>query len=130
MKRILIELDESCSLGPWIAAARSLEARGIISFDAAVHFAERFLECISFRSSSTDAEKVRLSEGMQRIEKEHGLTEEEYWTLDEAPPEWLALSEAWDRRDDVIQIEVLRELGHDDIADLLAKDRRSAAKPE
>ncbi len=67
---------------------------------------------------------LRISSEMQRIERAHGLTEDEYWTLDEAPPDWRALSEEWDRRDDAIQIATLRALGHDDIADLLAKDRR------
>ena len=61
MSRIIIELDASADPGPWIAAARSLEARALISFDAAVHFAERFLECISFRASTIDSEMLRIS---------------------------------------------------------------------
>jgi hypothetical protein len=124
MRRIVIELDESAEPGPWIAAARSLEARAIISFDAVVHFTEKFLESVSFRSSTSDAEMVRLSDEMERIERSHGLTEDEHWTLDQAPPEWLVLSEAWDRRNDAIKIATLRALGHDDLADLLAKDPR------
>ncbi len=106
------------------AAARSLEARGIISVDASVYFTERFLECVSFHASNTDAELVRLSAEMRRIEKEHGLSEDDFWAIDEAPPEWRVLSNAWDQRDDAIQIAALRALGHDDIADLMESDLR------
>jgi hypothetical protein len=124
MGRIVLALDETAEPGPWIAAARSLEARGTISFDAVAYFAGRFLECISFHSSTCDAEMLRISDEMRRIEKVHGLHEDESWSLDEAPPEWLDLNKAWDQRDDAIKIATLRALGHEDLADLVAKDPR------
>ena len=120
--RIRKELDGSPEPGPWLAAARSLEARGVISADAVVYFAEIFLECVTLQATGSDPELLHLHDEMERVERAHGLREDEYWHLDEAPAEWNALNEAWERRDRAIRVATLHGLGHDDIAELLERN--------
>ena len=98
--RVRRELDDTAAPGPWIAAAHALAAKGIISEDGLRYFLEIFLECVTLRSTVSDPEMLRLSEEMRRVELAHGLGEDDYWLLDEAPAEWRALSDAWERRDD------------------------------
>jgi hypothetical protein len=42
--------------------------------------------------------------------------------VSDAPAEWLAMNDAWDRRNNAILVETLRELGQTDLAHLLEKD--------
>ena len=123
--RIRWELDAEPNPGPWIAAARALHQRGLLSDDAVIYFVEIFLECITFQAAEGDSELLRIREAMDAIERAHGLGEDEYWRVDEAPPEWRELSAAWDVRADAINVAVLRELGHADLAGELERDARA-----
>jgi hypothetical protein len=117
LERIRQDLDATPEPGPWIDAARTLNERLIISEDTMYYFMELFTECIVYRGSNPDVELVRIREEMIAIERAHGLREDEYWQLDDAPPEWRSLNEAWERRSNEVVASVLRELGHTDIAD-------------
>jgi len=119
LERIRVELDRTPEPGPWIAAARSLEAKGAISADAVYYFVELFLECITAQAAWNDPEMLRLYGEMDRVKREHGLGEDDDWLVHEAPAEWQALNAAWDRRDEEIRVATLRALGHHDIADVM-----------
>lgn len=121
MSRIREELDRTPEPGPWIAAARALAAKEAISADAVYYFVETFLDCITARAYSNDPEILRLNGEIDRVRFEYGLSEDEDWLVNEGPPEWRALTAAWDRRDDEIRVATLRALGHDDIADVLER---------
>jgi hypothetical protein len=121
--RIREGLDADPKPGPWIAAARTLSERLIISDDTLYYLVEMFTECLVYAGSQSDPELVRISDEIEAIERAHGLNGDEYWRLDEGPPEWQRLNENWDHRADEIVGACLRELGHADIADLREKNR-------
>jgi hypothetical protein len=116
--RILDDLDARPEPGPWIDAARTLSERLIISEDTFYYFAEKFTECVIFAASQADAELVRIATAMEEIERAHGLRDDDYWHINEAPEEWQSLNKDWDRRADEIANDCLRDAGHADIAAL------------
>lgn len=120
--RIRKDLDDAPVPGPWIEAARTLRDRGQLSDDAVIYLAEIFTECLLFEAAVNDPELVRIRDAMDDIEADHGLDEDEDWYVDEAPPDWQALSAEWDRRADAIVTAKLRELGFRDLADVRARD--------
>lgn len=122
MGRIRRELDDTRDPGPWIAAARTLAAEGVISADAVYYFVEILLECITLQSTSHDGEMLRLEHEMDQLKRAHGLRDDEEWYVNEGPPEWTSLNDAWNERDREIRVSTLRTLGHGDIADLLEHD--------
>jgi hypothetical protein len=122
MGRILADLDANPEPGPWLAAARSLGDRLVISFDAVYYFAEKFTECLILSASGSDTDLLRIQGELQAIERAHGLTEDEYWRLDEAPDEWRALNDAWDARSYEIVGAALRAYGHSDLAEVYERE--------
>lgn len=122
MRRIRAELEETPEPGPWIAAARALAAQSVITENAALFLTEIFLECITFNAVHSDPEIVRLYAELDRVKREHGLSEDEDWLVHEGPPEWQELNAAWNRRDDEIRAAALRALGYGEIADLMERD--------
>jgi hypothetical protein len=124
LSRIRADLDAAPDPGPWIAGARTLSERLIISDNAFHYFAELFTECVVLSASLSDPDLCRLRDEMETIERAHGLREDEYWDLEDSPAEWRDLNEAWDRRADEIVVSCLRQLGHADLADLRAQNPR------
>src|ERR1043165_9883707 len=122
MARIRNDLDARPVIGPWIAGARTLSERLIISENAFYYFTELFTDNLMFEVSQTDGELCRLRDAMEAIERAHGLREGEYWLTFEGPDEWRVLDDEWNRRADVVVNSVLRELGHGDVADLREGD--------
>ena len=116
--RIIEDLEAKPEPGPWIAAARTLSERLIISEDAFYYLAQMFNESLLFAASVDDPELSRLRRGMEEIERAHGLREGEYWAIPEATDDWRELNDAWDRRSDELLNSSLRELEHGDLADL------------
>jgi hypothetical protein len=76
-------------------------------------------EQMSFRWSAADPELLRLAAAMDEIERSHGLSEEESFTLRDGPAEWIALSHEWDRRLDVIWADEFRRVGEPELARLM-----------
>jgi hypothetical protein len=93
---------------------------GALSDDEAHYLIGFFTESFTFRFSDTDAELLDLHAQMRAVEARYGLPEEEGgFLLSEAPPEWLALSQAWDRRLDHLWAALLRDLGEPEMASIL-----------
>ena len=121
LERILQDLDADPNPAPWLDGARTLWERLIISEDTLYYLVEMFTECLVLRGSSEDADLARLRKEMEAIERARGLREGEYWHLDEAPADWLALDEQWNRRSDEIVNSYLREAHHADLAEMREK---------
>ena len=115
--RIRQDLDARPEPGEWIAAARTLSDRLIISFDTLYFFAELFTECLLFEASGADPELATIESEMETVERAHGLREDEYWHVDDAPEDWLVLNDAWERRAREIVAAALRSCGQSDLAE-------------
>jgi hypothetical protein len=124
LARIRHDLDGNPDPGPWIAAARTLSERLIISENAFYYFAELFTECVVLAASDSDPALCRTRDEMEDIERAHGLRDDEYWRPDDAPDDWRALNDAWDRRADEIVVSCLRETANADLADLREQNPR------
>lgn len=122
MVRITKELDASAAPGPWIRAAQTLADDAQISPNAALYLIERFLESVTMKAAASDPEMLRIEAELDRVRRAHGLAEDEDWYVHEGPPEWQALNEEWNRRDDALRAAKLREVGRDDLATLLERD--------
>jgi hypothetical protein len=121
-QRVRTDLDDTQEAGTWIGAAHTLAERGTISDDALCYFVEILLESVTLSATSEDPELVRIEDAMRAVESAHGLAEDEFWYLDEAPPEWVALNDQWDARTNAVAIAFLRTLGHARLADLREQD--------
>jgi hypothetical protein len=118
LSRIRDDLDANPDPGPWIAGARALSERLIINESSFYYFAELFTECVVFAASNSDPALCRLRDEMEAIERAHGLRDDEFWAIDDAPPEWRDLNDAWDRRADEIVVSHWRQAGNTDLADV------------
>ena len=76
MKRIRTELDDTREPGPWITAARTLAAEGVISADAVYYFVEILLECSTLHAAAHDGEMLRLEHEMDQVKRAHGLRDD------------------------------------------------------
>jgi hypothetical protein len=118
--RIRHDLEESTDPdpAPWLAAARTLSERLIISESSFYYFAEIFTECMIFSASAADPELVGIRDEMDGIEIAYGLAEGQIWPLEEAPVEWAELNDKWNARANEIVVTTLRRAGHADLAEV------------
>jgi hypothetical protein len=123
LMRIRDDLDANPEPGPWIAGARTLSERLIISENSFHYLAEILAECLMFAASSSDPVLCRIRDEIASIERAHGLREDESWHIDDGPAEWRSLNAAWDRRADEIFAADLRRFGNADLADLVERNR-------
>lgn len=122
MAWIYIGLSESGDPAAWIAAARRLRERLVISEDAFYHFANKLTECVVSEGSKHDPELVRLEAEIRSIERAGGLEEGEYYSVADSPPELRALDDLWSQRAHHLVAEYLRTHGHADVASLIVGD--------
>lgn len=101
---------------------QAMRDAGALEENEAWHLLYWTLEQMSDQWTATDAELVRLMVAMEAVERQHGLTEDEYFYLDDAPDDFLALSNEWDRRLNVIWAGELTTLGEPEMARLVLTD--------
>ena len=123
LKRIRDDLGANPDPAPWLNAARTIWERLLISEDSWLYLVELFTECLEEHGFRHDPELVRISSEMEAIERAHGLGEDQYWRLHEAPADWKELETAGNVRADDIVNAYLRDSGHADVADLREKHR-------
>lgn len=123
LDRILNDLDAAPAPAPWISAARTLSERLIISEDAFLYFAMLFTDCALLEESERDPELTRLADAMIVIERAHRLRDDETFVVEDAPEDWRALNESWERRADAIIAQTLRQASQSDIALLFEESR-------
>lgn len=101
--------------------ARNARLAGELSFAQYVYSIEHWIVGIIHEGRWLDGHYTELesiSEGIGRIEQEHGLQPEETWKVNEGPAEWNNLNEKYGKILDGKALETLREFGFDEVADL------------
>lgn len=75
----------------------------------------------------TDTHPVlsRIGAELERIEREHGLPEGEYWHVHEGPPDWQALNREWDAVYDELLIDIFLRNGEREMAEACAAGEQS-----
>ena len=63
-----------------------------------------------------DPEIDRIVADMQNIERENGLRPDESYSLEDAPPDWLALNTEFESRADAMTTQLFRDGGLADLA--------------
>jgi hypothetical protein len=117
-----IRIDARADFSGWLSAARTLEARGVMSLSAVCYLAEILLEDTGFDPVESDAELCRLTQELEAMERADGLGTDEFWVKGEEPPEWIACNAAWEARMEVLIVECLRGAGQNDLAELRERD--------
>ena len=84
-----------------------------------------FLDDIAEKRKETDTELARISRAIDRKEKDYGLGKDEDWPPGEAPDDVEKLRAAYDARSSQIDIDVMREHGEDEMADLFLNDEKT-----
>ena len=123
LDRIRAGLGEPPEPAPWIAAARTLSERLIISENTFYYLASLFAESLIDAAAYSDPELTRLSNELQTIERAYGLKEDEGFLVSDAPPDWSAVNQAWEQRADRIVADYLRASRNADLASMLEAKR-------
>lgn len=104
-----------------VALARALYASRRISTQEYVFFAVSPVEDVHdgrVMDGGYDSELGPISRAIEEIRKQHGLAQEEFWPRGEGPEEYVRVNEQYEAVLDKKFLEVLREFGLDDLADL------------
>jgi hypothetical protein len=110
------------------ALAKLLRKAGNMSYGEYIFSAGHcaiYLHQSRMLSGHYEAELKPITDKMRAIEAAHGLKEDHYWLVDDAPSEYRVLSRQYDLVLDQHIEHVMREIGLDDVADLFRDDRRA-----
>lgn len=102
-----------------VAAAQLLRDSGVIDAEAAFFLIGMFAEEGVAAMLDDDPELASLSKRMQEIEASHGLGEDDFWFIPEAPMDWQLVEREWKLRFDRLQASLLRECGEAEMARML-----------
>ena len=106
----------------WIFEVKRARERGVINLALAHFLIFKFAESAMMQLVDRDPLLSSLNGQLERIEREHGLTEDEAWNVNEGPPEWQALNREWDTRYDEILLDIFLRNGELEIAETYAAD--------
>ena len=104
--------------------ARKNQDAGLADEAACFFFKTIALDRLSEERIMKDAELARISADIEKQEKEYGLKEDEDWPAGEAPENVEALRAVYNERCHQITIDVMREHGEDEIADLFQDNEK------
>ena len=76
------------------------------------------LDLLATDRAQDDRELEQISHAIGEIRKKHGLKDEEDLRIGEGPEEYIHLNKQWDARYNKLNLDVLREFGFNDLADL------------
>jgi len=110
----------------WLRLVRSLRAAGRITKAQYVCYAGSRLEGVwsdRFFAGAYTEHLRAVQDAMEAIERREGLQRGHYWARGDEPEDYRALNEEYERIHDAQLVEVMREFGEGELADLLAKDR-------
>ena len=117
MPKIAALTDESLSTTKYCREAKSLPPD--VRFFAIAWILERIALSRPSNGDGTD----RVFERMEALEEAHWLTNEHRWETDESEAEYVELQNEFDRIDEERQVEVFREHGEVEMADLFQFNR-------
>lgn len=100
----------------WIREVQRARDVGAISAAIARFLIFKFAESTITALIDSHPRLAAISKQVERIEREHGLEEDEYWYVHEGPPEWQALNQEFDRVVDEIMAETFRRNGELELA--------------
>jgi hypothetical protein len=102
-----------------IAAVVTLADGAKLDDDEAAYLIGLFAEEIIDWAYDHDPELIAISQKIEKVERAHGLDEDEAWAADGGPPEWQALQKDWECRSDRLQADAMRRAGAQRFAALL-----------
>ena len=108
-----LQLDANASDEERLSVYQAIRDASVLPADAGFYLVTWQIDAMS--SKAAEAELCDMDEQMIAIEHEHGLNEAEFWTPEEAPPEYerlrLAYQEAWND----IFVRLLRHFGEHEV---------------
>ena len=120
---IISDIEGGDDVAPWVQAVQVARELPALEDAIAWFMIDCFCEIMFRPLIQSDALLSAISAEMEALERAHGLGEDEAFLLDEAPPEYRALSTRWDHRADALQSSMLRTYSEDAMALLLLRDR-------
>lgn len=105
-----------------ITAVQILRNDGAVDAEIAFMLIATFAEETQQAFSEIDDEFQAIDARVAAIERVHGLGEDDFWYLDEGPPEWHAANEEWSRVFDALPARFLERCGEQEMVRLLAAD--------
>ena len=91
VKHVFRIVENSGQPNRWIFEVKRARERGALSPEVAHFLIYKLAETAMTPLTVTHPVLSRLDAKIERIEREHGLEEGEYWHVHEGPPEWQAL---------------------------------------
>jgi hypothetical protein len=107
----------------FLSAYQSIRDSGVLPEDAGFHLVCWQIDLMTERLAETALRE--LESRLDAIRSAHGLAEDEDWLLAEAPPEYRAVNEEYDRATDDLFIRVLEAHGEHAIATLFQTDKEA-----
>ena len=104
------ELDE------WIHEVQGARDSGAIGAAVARFLIFKFVDFVVALNRDKDPRLKAISAHINRIEREHGLKEGEYWHPDEGPAEWQALNREYEAAENTLQAEMFHRFGELELA--------------
>ena len=114
----LLDGDDSV---PWFAAAVELEREGVLRGRELFYILSMLAYGHAAQSYATDALLIDVEAQMKRIEREHGLGEDDYWSPAEAPADWRQFKRRSDARLDELLIAALIEAGASEVVEVIRR---------
>lgn len=119
----------------YLDLVRALRQAGQITFAEYVLQVGSRIEMVSdhrWTEGAYSADLCPIDEAMQQITQAHGLSDDQYWAREDEPPDYRKLSDAYSACLDLKLIEVMREFGETELADLRQQhpDRYDALREE
>lgn len=110
----------------YLRVAKAMRAAGVLD-ELAAHYAVShaiimIAEDRIFGRGGTNPSLDALSEKMQAIEREHGLSKDEYWPKGQGPEEYNRLSDEFDRTSDAIIAATFDEFGESELGAMYRHD--------
>lgn len=122
----LVSLGDQATDEDRLAAFRAWRDSGTVDPDSGFYMVAKTLGRMFDKTDPlADPKLAAISEKIDAAEKAHGLTEDEYFPLGEAPPDVQALIDEWDARFDQLKAAFFRQHGEDRTADLLLTDPKA-----
>lgn len=119
----------------YLDLVRALRQAGQITFAEYVLQVGSRMEMVSdhrWTEGVYSADLAPIDEAMQRVTQAQGLSDDQYWAREDEPPDYRELSDAYSACLDLKLIEVMREFGENELADLREQhpDRYDALREE
>jgi hypothetical protein len=106
----------------WIVEVWHARQRGDLSPAVAHYLITRFAVSAVLEGAKADPVLSRLTAQKRRIEREHGLGENEHWDEGEGTPEWQEVDDEWSDRFARLFTDVFLRIGDRDIAETCVAD--------